>query len=304
MSCWKWCFPHRLRKMAALVGGATVMAGLPTMVVSARMAEGLLPSASILSQEALFSPPKLSQRHEFGLCPSQVGAAIDTIVRRPQLATARWGIAMEPLATETVLYTHRAEDFLIPASNIKLFTTAAALHIVAERSPQTLSTVAAQLEAINRHSNNAQADAMLRTIGGQHAVRTALSTLGVNPEGYQQVDGSGLSRSNQAKPAALLNLLKAMPTTDGGQLFYNSLPVGGVNGTLRNRFKGTSVQGAVHAKTGTLRGVRALSGYLETPGYGTVVFSIMVNQPGQSGRTLLRAIDDMVLNLAQVRPCE
>ena len=59
----------------------------------------------------------------------------------------------------------------------------------------------------------------------------------------------------------------------------------------------------MRAKTGTLRGVRALSGYVESPTYGPLIFSILINQPGQSGSVMLRAIDQMVLQMAQVSPC-
>ncbi|NER83728.1 MAG: D-alanyl-D-alanine carboxypeptidase/D-alanyl-D-alanine-endopeptidase [Leptolyngbya sp. SIO1D8] len=172
-----------------------------------------------------------------------------------------------------------------------------------DRNPQALSIFREQLEIINRYSDNTLADDLLRTIGGQHAVQAALSSIGVEVEGYQQADGSGLSRSNRAKPSTFITLLKAMHETDNSRIFYNSLPISGVNGTLEHRFKGTPVQGQVHAKTGTLNGVRALSGYVETPNYGTVAFSIMVNQPGQSGSVLLQAIDEMVLNIARVEPC-
>jgi D-alanyl-D-alanine carboxypeptidase/D-alanyl-D-alanine-endopeptidase (penicillin-binding protein 4) len=90
----------------------------------------------------------------------------------------------------------------------------------------------------------------------------------------------------------------------GNDLFYRSLPVSGVNGTLRNRLKLPETQGKIRAKTGTLRGVRSLSGYLEHPYYGTILFSIMVNQPSQSGQVLVGAIDEIALRLAQLTPCQ
>ena len=94
-----------------------------------------------------------------------------------------------------------------------------------------------------------------------------------------------------------------MWTQPGGEVFYRSLPVAGQSGTLRRRFQNTTLQGQVRAKTGTLRGVRALSGYLNHPDYGPLVFSIIVNQPGQSGTQMLQAIDAVVEQLARVTPC-
>jgi serine-type D-Ala-D-Ala carboxypeptidase/endopeptidase (penicillin-binding protein 4) len=64
------------------------------------------------------------------------------------------------------------------------------------------------------------------------------------------------------------------------------------------------VQGRVHAKTGTLQGVKALSGYLENANYGMIAFSIMVNQPEQSGQVLTQAIEQIVLQTAQVNRCD
>ncbi len=60
----------------------------------------------------------------------------------------------------------------------------------------------------------------------------------------------------------------------------------------------------VHAKTGTLRGVRALSGYMDHPEYGVLVFSILVNQPNQPGSSLVRAIDEIVLRLNMINSCD
>ncbi len=261
---------------------------------------GLSPSELMETEPAATT---LSQLPASSLCPADLNAAVNTIVNRPQFASADWGILIEPLGAGTALYTHDADNMLIPASNVKLLTTAAAVHMIEARNPNALPQFQEQLEIINRYSNNAKADQLLKTIGGQHAVQVALSELGVSPEGYRQVDGSGLSRHNQATPVTFVTLLQSMYADDVSGMFYDSLPVGGVNGTLRNRFKDTPIAGKVHAKTGTLHGVRALSGYVETPAYGTVVFSIVVNQPGQSGSVMIGAIDEVVGTIARLQPC-
>lgn len=247
---------------------------------------------------------KLIVPSEDGVCSSNLPLRLDTIIDASTFSTARWGILIESLSSSTILYSHHPDDFLIPASNIKLLTTAAALQIVSERTPQTVTSLEEWLTVINRDSDNESANALLSRIGGQNAVRRALATLGVNPDSYEQVDGSGLSRNNRAKPSTFVTLLKGMYTNDDSGLFYNSLPIAGVNGTLRNRFRDTPIQGRVHAKTGTLQGVRALSGYLENANYGTIAFSIVVNQPEQSGQVLTQAIDQIVLQAAQVNRCD
>lgn len=211
---------------------------------------------------------------------------------------------IEPVSVPTTLYQYNPDAFFIPASNIKLLTTAAALRVVGDRTPQYLSALESWITVINRDSDNSLADALLRRIGGQSIVRQALVSLGVNPDSYQQVDGSGLSRNNRAQPSAFVTLLKGMYTHSESKLFYQSLPVAGVTGTLRNRFHNTLAEGRVHAKTGTLRGVRALSGYVENPNYGTIAFSIVINQPGQSGQVMTQAIDQIVIQTIRVDRCD
>ncbi|MGG6266795.1 D-alanyl-D-alanine carboxypeptidase [Leptolyngbya sp. AN10] len=233
-------------------------------------------------------------------CSSDLASRIDRIIQQPRFRTARWGIVIKPIEKSTILYQRNPNLSLIPASNVKLLTTAAALQI-ADRNP--LANFQNWLTVVNRYSDNDRADALRRRIGGQTAIRSALAGLGIDASSYAQVDGSGLSRSNRVTPSALVTLLEAMFTAPQNELFYRSLAVAGVNGTLRNRFRNTLVQGNLHGKTGTLRGVRALSGYLENPSYGTIAFSIVVNQPGQSGTALASAIDQIVLQTAQVDRC-
>jgi serine-type D-Ala-D-Ala carboxypeptidase/endopeptidase (penicillin-binding protein 4) len=249
-------------------------------------------------------PPEnspLSPVGQTGLCPQQLPLAIDRIIQQPTYRTARWSIQVESLVDQTVLYSHNPTDFLIPASNIKLFTTAAALQSV--HPEQRWNNFDSQIDIINRNSNNAYADAMLQRIGGPKIVQTQLADLGISPQLYQQVDGSGLSRQNFTNAATLVTLLKAMRWVPEAQRFYASLPIAALNGTLQNRFVNTALAGRVHAKTGTLTGVRALSGYLEHPLYGSIVFSILVNQPQQSD-SLRRAIDEIVVTLGQLTPCD
>ncbi|NJR59021.1 MAG: D-alanyl-D-alanine carboxypeptidase [Cyanobacteria bacterium CRU_2_1] len=237
------------------------------------------------------------------LCPNQLGSVLDRIVENPVFAEGRWGILVEPLSSRETLYSYKANDLLIPASNVKLLTTAAALQLNSDDSDNR-SALESWIETINRYSDNDYADALLDQIGGTDVVKEALSLLGVDPDSYQQVDGSGLSRNNLAEPLTFVALLKAMRFAQGNEIFYNSLAVAGVSGTLEGRFQGTSVEGRVHAKTGTLSGVRALSGYLENPDYGTIVFSIMINQPGQYGQFMVQTIDQIVLQLARLSPCD
>ncbi|MBW4654760.1 MAG: D-alanyl-D-alanine carboxypeptidase/D-alanyl-D-alanine-endopeptidase [Kaiparowitsia implicata GSE-PSE-MK54-09C] len=255
------------------------------------------------SSNSAASTTAVASRPGAGICPADLERAIAATIHSSNFATAQWGISIESVDQTTPLYRHNPDALLIPASNIKLLTTAAALQVVGDRTPQQQASFEGALTGINRDSNNRMADDLLRRIGGQHIVRHTLSALGINPTSFEIVDGSGLSRNNRARPSTFVTLLKSMYTHSESSLFRRSLPVAGVSGTLRNRFRNTTAQGNVQAKTGTLRGVRALSGYLENDSYGTLAFSIVVNQPGQSGPVLLRAIDQIVLYTHQVESC-
>jgi serine-type D-Ala-D-Ala carboxypeptidase/endopeptidase (penicillin-binding protein 4) len=243
------------------------------------------------------------RQSQSGVCPTELAGRIEEIIGSPSYRGAQWGILVASASTNTPLYSWHADDWLIPASNTKLLTTAAALQSFNYSDPSSFNNLRAWLTEVNRFSDNDYADSLLRRMGGAGAVRTTLAHLGIDPTGFRQVDGSGLSRSNRVKPRTLVSILQTMQTTDTTGLFYDSLSVAGVSGTLRNRFHNTPVEGRLRAKTGTLNGVRALSGYLDTSDYGPIVLSILVNQPGQYGDTLVRGIDRIVVQLSRLTTC-
>jgi serine-type D-Ala-D-Ala carboxypeptidase/endopeptidase (penicillin-binding protein 4) len=236
------------------------------------------------------------------ICPYQLESQINQILQREAFRSTRWAIQIDSIDYPGELYSYNGNTFLIPASNVKLFTTAAALQSVSDSLDGPWKTFGAEVETINRYSDNEYANYMLKRIGGVGGAQNSLARLGLPANSYRQVDGSGLSRQNLAAPVTLVSLLKLMRSSPNYSQFYASLPTGGVSGTLRNRFGNTGVQGRVHAKTGTLTGVRALSGYLEHPIYGTIVFSILGNQSG-GGEALRKGIDDIVVTVGKLYPC-
>jgi D-alanyl-D-alanine carboxypeptidase/D-alanyl-D-alanine-endopeptidase (penicillin-binding protein 4) len=235
-----------------------------------------------------------------GICSQSLVPAIKGIMGK---YPNNWGIHIESLQDGTVLYSHNADKFFIPASNTKLITTAAALQRLDPQSPIGSKTLLEWINVTNLRSNNYYANTLLRHLGGASAAKTALSKLGINPNDYRLADGSGLSRANKVKPRTLVQLLRMMYYSPQRDIFYASLPVAGISGTLRNRLRQTPAQGVVHAKTGTLRGVRALSGYIDHPVYGTLVFSILANNSSVSGSALVASIDKIVLQASTVTAC-
>ncbi len=98
----------------------------------------------------------------------------------------------------------------------------------------------------------------------------------INPAGVRCYDGSGLSEANRVTPTDVCKLLSFMMRHPYAQQYYDSMAISGRDGTLRNRMG--SIAGRVHAKTGTINGVKALSGYVKLASDKTVSFSFLVNQ--------------------------
>jgi D-alanyl-D-alanine carboxypeptidase/D-alanyl-D-alanine-endopeptidase (penicillin-binding protein 4) len=138
---------------------------------------------------------------------------------------------------------------------------------------------------------------------GLEVVKANLTQLGVDPANYVLVDGSGLSRRNLVTPEAFVETLRGMAKTPAGSVYRASLPVAGKSGTLKDRFQNTSAEGIVQAKTGTLTGVVSLSGYVNSPKYEPLVFSIIVNQSEQPTTVVRQAIDEIVVLLTRLHRC-
>jgi D-alanyl-D-alanine carboxypeptidase/D-alanyl-D-alanine-endopeptidase (penicillin-binding protein 4) len=131
--------------------------------------------------------------------------------------------------------------------------------------------------------------------GGLTAVRDVLGEHSV-PVGAGS-DGSGLSAHNRQTTSGQLLLLQAADGSGSGPAFRAALPTGCRDGTLKKRYCGTAAEGRVSAKTGTLTGVRALSGYTQTASGRTVRFAFQLTGVQDGGRALA-AIDRAVVALA------
>jgi D-alanyl-D-alanine carboxypeptidase/D-alanyl-D-alanine-endopeptidase (penicillin-binding protein 4) len=113
-------------------------------------------------------------------------------------------------------------------------------------------------------------------------------------------EGSGLSRNNLTTANASVALLQFMAKHKASQAWEESLPIAGVDGTIRRRMKGTAAEKNVHAKTGTLRWVNALSGYVTNAAGEKLVFSLMLNRyDSPPNRKRTDELDDIAVMLAR-----
>jgi D-alanyl-D-alanine carboxypeptidase/D-alanyl-D-alanine-endopeptidase (penicillin-binding protein 4) len=158
------------------------------------------------------------------------------------------------------------------------------------------------IRVINKTSENLHAELALRLAGklrgfggsfegGVAAVKQFLLQAGLKDDEFTFLDGSGLSRRDLVTPAATVQLLIYAARQPWGAAFEESLPVSGVDGSLTDRFQNTPAAGLVHAKTGSLSHVNALSGYGQTQQGKRFVFSIFCNNHNLPGSKALAAID-------------
>src|SRR4030095_5958002 len=113
---------------------------------------------------------------------------------------------------------------------------------------------------------------------GAELMQEFLSKIGVKKGDVLLEEGSGLSRRDVITPDATVALLSHMSRSRWADVYRNALPVAGVDGTLQNRMKGTEAAGNVRAKTGTLRYVYTLAGYVTTASGGGLGFFLMLNK--------------------------
>jgi D-alanyl-D-alanine carboxypeptidase/D-alanyl-D-alanine-endopeptidase (penicillin-binding protein 4) len=111
-------------------------------------------------------------------------------------------------------------------------------------------------------------------------------------------DGSGLSRNDMITAEATIQLLTYMHRHRYASAFREALPLAGVDGTLRNRFKGTPAENNLRAKTGTLSSASSLSGFVRDAAGEELAFSIMVNNYPQDADVRASCIEPIAVLLA------
>jgi serine-type D-Ala-D-Ala carboxypeptidase/endopeptidase (penicillin-binding protein 4) len=144
------------------------------------------------------------------------------------------------------------------------------------------------VRVINKVSQNLHAEILLRLLGrekgtagtvegGREVIRGFLNKAGVSNDAYVFYDGSGLSRQNLVTPHAIVQLLRYAASQPWAASFRDTLPVAGLDGSLADRFKNGTAHGRVYGKTGSLGGVKTLSGYATTDSGDEIAFSILSN---------------------------
>ncbi|HWP81064.1 MAG TPA: D-alanyl-D-alanine carboxypeptidase/D-alanyl-D-alanine-endopeptidase [Bacteroidota bacterium] len=145
------------------------------------------------------------------------------------------------------------------------------------------------LTNLNKESDNLAAENVLKTLGvvtsgqpgtakaGIQAAKAIFASFGIDTTRFRMVDGSGLSFYNLLTAEMLVQLLESIAKRpEFFRRLYETLPIAGRDGTLKNRMRGTRAEGNLRAKTGTISGVSALSGYVNSADGEPLVFSLLM----------------------------
>lgn len=164
---------------------------------------------------------------------------------------------------------------------------------------------------LNKVSDNLSAEMMLKTIsavedktagssqGGVYAIHRFLHKFGIDTTKYQLADGSGLSFYDLISAEMIIQLLEGMAQQkDLFPTFLESLPIAGVDGTIRSRMRQSPAQGNLRAKTGTINGVSSLSGYVQTLDGEKLAFAMTMQNFTLPTRLYQRAQDKIGILLA------
>ena len=177
--------------------------------------------------------------------------------------------------------------------------------------------LAALVRDMNKNSNNFMAEMLLKTLGAQFVsvpgttegglemVRAYLAGLGLDPHDLRVSDGSGLSDLDRM-PAMLMAeiLARARQDFEIEPELVASLPIGGADGTLSDRFASEEGRRRVRAKTGRVAGAITLAGYASNRDGHVLAFVIFANQPRGTLEAVHRSLDRLVDAIAASRDAD
>lgn len=187
---------------------------------------------------------------------------------------------------------------------------AKAVEAVKELDPVLLAPpLIEDMSIINKQSQNLHAELLLRRLGahenpegsietGQKVITAMLTEAGLKPHQYFFADGSGMSTYNRVAPRGVVSFLRWTQAQPWGAKFRATLPIGGIDGTLANRFKGTSLEGRITAKTGTINATHALAGFFTTKSGRTLTFAAYANDVPE-GIAATRLVDQALVLMAE-----
>jgi serine-type D-Ala-D-Ala carboxypeptidase/endopeptidase (penicillin-binding protein 4) len=160
---------------------------------------------------------------------------------------------------------------------------------------------------MDKFSNNFVAEMLCKHVGlkmkapgdiasGMKQIKDLAMSWGISESEYKLINPSGLTRENRLSSRALVKLLEVVHERfDFWPEFLSSLPIGGVDGTLKKRFNSEKMKRHVRAKTGMLDGVVALAGYVGEQKSQPIQFAFLYN--GTADEARVRSVMDQIVEL-------
>ena len=182
------------------------------------------------------------------------------------------------------------------------------------KAPRTLvythqsDSLGALIAETNINSNNLYAEAIFRYMGLQYGtpgtihnscevLRDFWKRRGVSVTNALIKDGCGLAPQDAISAETFVQLLTYMSKSRNKDVFYASLPVSGVSGTLKPLLRGTVLEGKVHAKSGTIAGTKNYAGYIDLPNGHQWAFAILINSAAGKAKNIQYIIEKYLLDL-------
>ncbi len=258
----------------------------PTVLLDPPTAYCTVENAAVTVEDSAALPLAISRRWRERSNTITVEGQIARGSRRRRETLSLW----RPELYAGTVFAERLRSYGVAVDTIRIdSTTASSIPLVT--FSHGIDTV---LTFLNKVSDNLSAENVLKTVAartyavpgsaalGRGLVHAMLTEYGIDTASVSIADGSGLSRYNLTSPAAVVRLLEAVERDSVAfPLLYHALPIAGVDGTIGGRMRGTTAEGNLRAKTGTLSGVTALSGYVRTADGEWLAFSILMqNSPG------------------------
>ncbi len=276
---------------------------LETLAVAVRDAGIARIDGDVLVDESRYDALRVANGWGGMPIPAWVGSLSALLVDENRWSAA-WSVIADPAPANAALFVDA-----LTAAGVSVTGEATAgnapedaVTITRLRSPQMRDLVQLMLE----DSNNTIAEILIKEIGFQAygvgsttaglAAATELVRSLCRPRSILQQDGSGLSHGNARSARGWRQLLQAAQAAPWWPDFVASLAIAGETGTIRNRFLDTPAAGNIRAKTGSINGLRSLSGIMTTAGGRRVFFSAIVD--ADEPRVPMGVIDDLLVTIA------
>ena len=223
----------------------------------------------------------------------------DTIVVRGNVPLGMGEQLRHFSITQPAIYAGSALRYMLEQRGVTI-----AKHEVKKQKAPTNATKIATLDSLplreivtlmNKFSNNFIADTLVKTLGreikgapgttekGLEILVDEATKMNINSAGFNVVSGSGLTRNNKITASQFIKLLNsAYLEFDVLPELLSSLPIAGKDGTLKSRMKGTAAYGRLRGKTGTIDGVSALVGVVQSRGGELIAFSVLMNDASKA----------------------